>query len=95
MWLGRGFQNEEREREWNKFKKKKKKKEEETEELCDWVVGFKMRTEREWNRFKKRKKKQKKKEELWLCRGFQNEGEKKRERGREEDWGLGFKKSKK
>ena len=41
-----------------------RKKEEETEELCDWVVGFKMRTEREWNRFKKRKKKQKKKEEL-------------------------------
>ena len=40
-----------------------RKKKEETEELCDWVVGFKMRTEREWNRFKKRKK-QKKKEEL-------------------------------
>ena len=34
----------------------RKKEEEETEELCDWVVGFKMRREREWNRFKKRKK---------------------------------------
>ena len=53
-----GFINEGKK--WNKFKKKEK---EETEELCDWVVGFKMRTEREWNRFKKRKK-QKKKEEL-------------------------------
>ena len=33
-----------------------RKKKEETEELCDWVVGFKMRTEREWNRFKKRRR---------------------------------------
>ena len=58
-----GFINEGKK--WNKFKRKKKrKKEEETEELCDWVVGFKMRTEREWNKFKKRKTKKKKKEEL-------------------------------
>ena len=44
------------------------------------------------------RKEKKTKEErgvMWLCRGFQNEGKKKRERGREEDWGLGFKKSKK
>ena len=29
------------------LRKKKKKKKEETEELCDWVVGFKMRGKKE------------------------------------------------
>ena len=75
MWLGRGFQNEEREREWNKFKKKKKKKK---EELCDCVMGFRMRggKEREeekkiedWikkERFKKEEYKRERETYLWI-----------------------------
>ena len=63
VWLGRGFQNEERE--WNRFKKRKKKQKKK-EELCDCAVGFRMRGKK-----------------------------KERERGTDEDWGLGFKNSKK
>ena len=48
-----GFINEGKK--WNRFKKK-----EETEELCDWVVGFKMRRERE-NGTSLRKKRKKRK----------------------------------
>ena len=54
-----GFINEGKK--WNRFKKK-----EETEELCDWVVGFKMRRERERERERERtglRKEKKTKEE--------------------------------
>ena len=40
-----------------------------------WVSKWGER-EREWNRFKKRKKKKKERGDMWLCHGFQNEGQK-------------------
>ena len=61
---------------------RKKEEEEETEELCDWVVGFKMRREREWNRFKKRKKNKRRKRSCDCVVGFRMRG-KKREKEEE------------
>ena len=56
-----------------------------------------MRKEREnGTGLRKGKKTKEERGAMWLCRGFQNEGKKKEiEGGTEEDWGLGFKNSKK